>query len=104
MNYLYYEEGAFFGKTRWKRGLFEAANGGSIFLDEIGELKNNTAKIAFEQQEQEIVKSRWNKTDFIDAGVIAATNVNLEKGLSKNTFIKMIYIIELTGCRYIFHL
>lgn len=88
-----YEEGAFSGAKRGgKRGLFEEANGGSIFLDEIGELSINTqAKLLRVLQENEIVRVGGTKSITINVRVIAATNVNLEKGINENTFREDLY-------------
>ncbi len=88
-----YEEGAFSGAKRGgKRGLFEEANGGSIFLDEIGELSSNTqAKLLRVLQEGEILRVGGTKPISINVRVIAATNVNLEKGINKNTFREDLY-------------
>ncbi|MBU8907750.1 sigma 54-interacting transcriptional regulator [Desertibacillus haloalkaliphilus] len=88
-----YEEGAFSGAKRGgKRGLFEEANNGSIFLDEIGELSSSTqAKLLRVLQEKEIVRVGGTKAIPIDVRVIAATNVNLEKGINENTFREDLY-------------
>ncbi|WP_096202331.1 sigma-54 interaction domain-containing protein [Bacillus sp. FJAT-45350] len=88
-----YEEGAFSGAKRGgKRGLFEEANKGSIFLDELGELSANTqAKLLRVLQEKEIVRVGGTKAISVDVRVIAATNVNLEKGISENTFREDLY-------------
>ncbi|WP_017755709.1 sigma-54 interaction domain-containing protein [Calidifontibacillus oryziterrae] len=79
-----YEEGAFSGAKRGgKKGLFEEANNGSIFLDEIGELSANTqAKLLRVLQEHEIVRVGGTKSIPINVRVIAATNVNLEKAMA----------------------
>lgn len=88
-----YEEGAFSGAKRGgKKGLFEEANHGSIFLDEIGELSPSTqAKLLRVLQEKEIVRVGGTKAIPIDVRVIAATNVNLEKGINKQTFREDLY-------------
>ncbi|WML32330.1 sigma-54-dependent Fis family transcriptional regulator [Neobacillus sp. OS1-32] len=88
-----YEEGAFSGALRGgKRGLFEEANHGSIFLDEIGELSANTqAKLLRVLQEGEIIRVGGTKPITIDVRVIAATNVNLEKGIAGGTFREDLY-------------
>lgn len=79
-----YDEGAFSGAKRGgKKGLFEDANNGSIFLDEIGELSVNTqAKLLRVLQENEIVRVGGTKAIPINVRVIAATNVNLEKAMA----------------------
>jgi PAS domain S-box-containing protein len=88
-----YEEGAFSGAKRGgKRGLFEDANNGSIFLDEIGELPAGTqAKLLRVLQEQEIVRVGGTKPIPINVRVIAATNVNLEKGMANKSFREDLY-------------
>jgi PAS domain S-box-containing protein len=88
-----YEEGAFSGAKRGgKRGLFEEADKGSIFLDEIGELSANTqAKLLRVLQENEIVRVGGTKSISINVRVIAATNVNLEKGIADGTFREDLY-------------
>ncbi|WP_113930897.1 sigma-54-dependent Fis family transcriptional regulator [Bacillus sp. P14.5] len=88
-----YEEGAFSGAKRGgKKGLFEEANNGSIFLDEIGELKADTqAKLLRVLQESEIVRVGGTKSISINVRVIAATNVNLEKAISSGSFREDLY-------------
>jgi PAS domain S-box-containing protein len=88
-----YEEGAFSGAKRGgKRGLFEEANNGSIFLDEIGELTANTqAKLLRVLQENEITRVGGTKPISINVRVIAATNVNIEKGIINGTFREDLY-------------
>lgn len=88
-----YEEGAFSGAKRGgKRGFFEEANNGSIFLDEIGELSANTqAKLLRVLQEKEIVKVGGTKAIPINVRVIAATHVNLEKAILAGEFREDLY-------------
>ncbi|WP_210365863.1 sigma 54-interacting transcriptional regulator [Bacillus sp. REN3] len=88
-----YEEGAFSGAKRGgKRGFFEEANNGSIFLDEIGELPANTqAKLLRVLQENEIVRVGGTKAVQINVRVIAATNMNLEKGIANGNFREDLY-------------
>jgi PAS domain S-box-containing protein len=88
-----YEEGAFSGAVRGgKRGLFEEANNGSIFLDEIGELSANTqAKLLRVLQEHEIIRVGGTKPVTINVRIIAATHVNLEKGIAKGSFREDLY-------------
>lgn len=88
-----YEEGAFTGaKKGGKKGFFEVASGGTIFLDEIGELEINTqAKLLRVLQEKEIVRVGGTKPIPVDVRVIAATNVNLEKAIKNGTFRKDLY-------------
>lgn len=79
-----YEDGAFSGAKRGgKKGLFEEANNGSIFLDEIGELTQNMqAKLLRVLQEKEIVRVGGTKAIPVNVRVIAATNVNIEKAMA----------------------
>ncbi|WP_191555948.1 sigma-54 interaction domain-containing protein [Metabacillus idriensis] len=88
-----YEEGAFSGAKRGgKRGFFEEANKGSIFLDEIGELSANVqAKLLRVLQEKEIVRVGSTKTIPINVRVIAATNINIEKAMADGTFREDLY-------------
>jgi PAS domain S-box-containing protein len=88
-----YEEGAFSGAKRGgKRGFFEEANNGSIFLDEIGELSANMqAKLLRVLQENEIVKVGGTKPIPINVRVIAATNLNIEKAMSEGVFREDLY-------------
>jgi PAS domain S-box-containing protein len=88
-----YEEGAFSGAKRGgKSGYFEEANNGSIFLDEIGELSANTqAKLLRVLQENEITRVGGTKPISINVRIIAATHVNLEKGIAKGSFREDLY-------------
>lgn len=88
-----YEEGAFSGARRGgKRGFFEEANNGSIFLDEIGELSANTqAKLLRVLQEKEIVRVGGTKPIPMNVRVIAATHVNLEKAILNGDFREDLY-------------
>src|SRR5699024_60289 len=88
-----YEEGAFSGARRGgKKGLFEEAHLGSIFLDEIGELSLSTqAKLLRVLQENEIIRVGGTRPISIDVRVIVATNVNLEKAIMHKTFREDLY-------------
>ncbi len=88
-----YEEGAFTGAKRGgKRGLFEEASGGTIFLDEIGELSiGMQAKLLRVLQEREIVRVGATKAIPIDVRVIAATHVNLESAIQTGRFREDLY-------------
>jgi len=88
-----YEEGAFSGAKRGgKKGLFEEANNGSIFLDEIGELSINTqAKLLRVLQENEIIRVGGTKPIPINVRIIAATHVNLEKAIANGSFREDLY-------------
>ncbi|WAA11409.1 sigma 54-interacting transcriptional regulator [Fervidibacillus halotolerans] len=88
-----YEEGAFSGAKRGgKKGFFEEANNGSIFLDEIGEMQLSTqAKLLRVLQEKEIIKVGGTKPIPINVRIIAATNKNLEKEVAKGNFREDLY-------------
>lgn len=83
-----YEEGAFTGaKKGGRKGLFEEADGGTIFLDEIGEMPPGTqSKLLRVLQEKEFVKVGGTKSINIDVRVIAATNVDLEAAIENGRF------------------
>ncbi|QXP59354.1 sigma-54-dependent transcriptional regulator [Olleya sp. HaHaR_3_96] len=82
-----YVKGAFTGAENNREGFFQAANGGTIFLDEIG-----NASLAVQSrllrvlQEKEVVKVGATKADKIDLRIIAATNSNLQEMIQKQTF------------------
>ena len=83
-----YEEGSFTGALRGgKKGLFEEADKGTIFLDEISEVSMNTqAKLLRVLQEKEIMRVGSNHPISVDVRVIAATNANLSKSVQEGIF------------------
>jgi len=82
-----YEKGAFTGADSPKKGKFELANGGTIFLDEIGDMPLNTqAKILRVLQEREFERLGGTKTIKVDVRIIAATNKNLARMVEQGTF------------------
>ena len=87
-----YEKGAFTGALRSKTGLFQSANGGTIFLDEIGELPLELqAKLLRVLQEKEIRPVGSNQKIKVDVRVVAATNRDLEAEYRNGTFRKDLY-------------
>lgn len=88
-----YEDGAFTGaKKGGKKGKFELANGGTIFLDEIGDMPMcMQVKLLRVIQEREVEKVGGNILKKIDVRIIAATNKNLEKLVEKNKFREDLY-------------
>jgi PAS domain S-box-containing protein len=83
-----YDEGSFTGALKGgKKGLFEEANKGTIFLDEISEISLNTqAKLLRVLQEKEIMRVGSNKNIPVDVRVIAATNADLSKAIKEGKF------------------
>jgi DNA-binding NtrC family response regulator len=82
-----HEKGAFTGAVDLRIGKFEQAIGGTIFLDEIGELPlDMQVKLLCVLQEREIVRLGGNKVIKTDVRVIAATNLNLEKAIAEGRF------------------
>ncbi len=82
-----HEKGSFTGADRMKKGRFEIANNGTIFLDEIGDIPPSTqVKLLRVLQEQQI--ERVGSTEYIniDVRVIAATNRNLGEKIKEGTF------------------
>ena len=82
-----HEKGAFTGATAKKRGKFELADKGTIFLDEIGDMSLKTqAKILRILQEQKFERVGGTRTLSVDVRVLAASNKDLEKEIEKGTF------------------
>ncbi len=87
-----YEKGAFTGAVSRKKGRFELANGGTIFLDEIGDLSPMTqVKLLRVLQEQEFERVGGTETIKVDVRVITATNANLEMLIEKGQFREDLY-------------
>ncbi len=87
-----YEKGAFTGAHNSKRGLFEIAHNGTIFLDEIGELSPNAqVKLLRVIQEGEIEKIGRREPMKVNVRVVAATNKNLEKEVDAKRFREDLY-------------
>jgi DNA-binding NtrC family response regulator len=82
-----YEKGAFTGATALRLGRFELANGGTVFLDEIGEMSPALqVKILRVLQEREFERVGGTRTIKVDVRIIAATNKNLEELVANNRF------------------
>jgi two-component system nitrogen regulation response regulator NtrX len=82
-----YERGAFTGAFKQRKGKFESANRGTIFLDEIGDLSLSAqAKVLRVIQEREIERVGGNGTVKIDVRILAATNKNLDNEIREARF------------------
>lgn len=82
-----YEKGAFTGAAGRKRGKFESASGGTIFLDEIGDMSLNTqAKVLRVIQEREIERLGGNDRIKVDVRIIAATHRDLKAMIAQGQF------------------
>ncbi len=87
-----YEKGAFSGAYKSHKGKFEEANEGTIFLDEIGEMRLDLqAKLLRVLEEKKIERIGSNKKIKLDIRIICATNRNLEKLVSENKFRNDLY-------------
>jgi two-component system nitrogen regulation response regulator GlnG len=87
-----FEKGAFTGASERKLGKFEQANGGTIFLDEIGDMPFDLqAKILRVLQEREITRTGGNQSIPVDVRVVAATNQDLEESVRNKQFREDLY-------------
>src|SRR5215471_5203329 len=87
-----YEKGAFTGANASKPGKFEAANAGTVFLDEIGDVPGSIqVKLLRVLQEREFERLGSNRTQHTDVRVIAATNVDLREALEQGAFREDLY-------------
>ena len=87
-----YEKGAFTGATARKMGKFELADGGTIFLDEIGDMSLETqAKLLRVLQEREFERLGGNQSIRVDVRFIAATNKDLPRMVKKGEFREDLY-------------
>lgn len=87
-----HEKGAFTGATTRKRGKFEVADKGTIFLDEIGDMSLKTqAKILRILQEKKFERVGGTRTLSVDVRVLAASNKDLETEIEKGTFREDLY-------------
>lgn len=87
-----HEKGSFTGATDNRKGYFEEANGGTIFLDEVGELPASTQAMLLRVLETgEYMKVGSSKVEKTDVRVIAATNVNLPYAVAQGKFREDLY-------------
>ena len=87
-----HEKGAFTGAVNDRKGYFETVNGGTIFLDEIGEMPLDTQALLLRVLENgEYVRVGSSKVEKTDVRVIAATNVQLEEAVRKGKFREDLY-------------
>ncbi len=87
-----HEKGSFTGATAARKGYFEEADGGTIFLDEVGELPLSTqVRLLRVLETGEFIKVGSSKSQKTDVRIVAATNVNLLEAISKNKFREDLY-------------
>ncbi len=87
-----HEKGSFTGAHDSRKGYFESANGGTIFLDEAGELPiASQARLLRVLENGEIIKVGSSKAQKVDVRIIAATNVNLPEAVAKGKFREDLY-------------
>ena len=87
-----HEKGSFSGAVARKRGRFELANGGTIFLDEIGEINQNVQiKLLRVLQDKKFERVGGEETIEVDVHVVAATNKNLLEEIKKGNFREDLY-------------
>ena len=87
-----HEKGSFTGALTDRKGYFEEANGGTIFLDEVGELPLSTqARLLRILEVGEFIKVGSSKVQKTNVRIIAATNVNIEKAIEQGKFREDLY-------------
>jgi DNA-binding NtrC family response regulator len=87
-----HEKGAFTGASKTRAGRFEQANGGTVFMDEIGELSPVLqAKLLRVMEDKAFERLGTNRTIYSDIRIIAATNRNLEQAVAAGTFREDLY-------------
>ena len=87
-----HEKGAFTGATQDRKGYFEVADGGTIFLDEVGELPLTTqVRLLRVLENGEFIKVGSSKVQKTNVRIVAATNVNMQDAITKNKFREDLY-------------
>ena len=87
-----HEKGAFTGATSTRSGYFEVADGGTIFLDEVGELPLSTqVRLLRVLETGEFIKVGSSKTQTTNVRIVAATNVKMREAIQKNKFREDLY-------------
>ena len=87
-----HEKGAFTGATQTRSGYFEVADGGTIFLDEVGELPLTTqVRLLRVLENGEFIKVGSSKVQKTDVRIVAATNVNMFEAIKKEKFREDLY-------------
>ena len=87
-----HEKGAFTGASENRKGYFEVADGGTIFLDEVGELPLSTqVRLLRVLESGEFMKVGSSQSKKVNVRVIAATNVNIENAINKGKFREDLY-------------
>jgi transcriptional regulator with PAS, ATPase and Fis domain len=82
-----HEKGAFTGASEQRKGYFEFADKGTIFLDEVGELPLSTqVRLLRVLESGEFMKVGSSEIKKVDVRIVAATNVNMEKAIAKGKF------------------
>tara|TARA_B100000524_G_C23636839_1_gene365242 strand:- start:67 stop:1314 length:1248 start_codon:yes stop_codon:yes gene_type:complete len=87
-----HEKGAFTGATQTRAGYFEVADGGTIFLDEVGELPLTTqVRLLRVLENGEFIKVGSSKVQKTNIRIVAATNINMQQAIQKNKFREDLY-------------
>ena len=87
-----HEKGSFTGATTARKGYFEVADGGTIFLDEVGELPLTTqVRLLRVLENGEFIKVGSSQAQKTNVRIVAATNVNMEEAIAKNKFREDLY-------------
>ncbi|WP_272151908.1 sigma 54-interacting transcriptional regulator [Tenacibaculum aiptasiae] len=87
-----HEKGAFTGATATRKGYFEVADGGTIFLDEVGELPLTTqVRLLRVLENGEFIKVGSSQVQKTNVRIVAATNVNMHQAISKEKFREDLY-------------